>query len=554
MILDNIVRPIPASSPLASLWKRQLQWLLLLRVVMFSLLFVVALFFRPHGKDFILPSLQFIAYFVVAVYLFTGISVLALNKTRRYQPFTYLQLLTDTLLITFLVYFTGGSRSVLTIIYLFPIITGGLMLFRAGGLIFAAMSTLEYGAVLCLEYLGYSSIYMSDKIPPVANFTIILHHFSVHGLIFFMVALLTIFLSERLKQTEAVLSKTAQDYDRLQSLYKQIFDDITTGIITVNEHGEITSFNRASEDITGYSQSEVIGQKLEKLFPDFITKVDNSFRQAGSLTKKNGNRIPVGYSWTKLNLPDTNENSRVYTMQDLSQIKKMENQVRQAEKMAAIGEMAAGVAHEFRNPLAAVSGAAQMLGSELIEDVENQRLMNIIIRECDRLETTIAEFLQFSKPLTPEKKWFSIKDVADESIQIFQQNPNWDHSSQFTTDFPYKFECWGDPAQIKQVLLNLIDNACTALAGTGGEIFLSGTENKTENNVEETIITIANNGPPIPANIVNKIFEPFFTTREKGTGLGLAIVWQIIKAHGGTIKVGKRAEEGTSFIISLPLP
>jgi two-component system sensor histidine kinase PilS (NtrC family) len=544
------------SSESASLLKRQLQWLLLFRVVVLTLLLGLTMLLKPQERGIILPPLQHIASFIVAVYLFTILSFIALNKTTCYRPFSYIQIFADTFLITFLVYFSGGSRSVFTIIYFFPIIIGGLLLFRTGGLLFATTSTLGYGTILLFEYLGYSSIYAAGKSSPLISFTVFMHQFSVHGLIFFIVALLTIFISERLRQTEAALSQTTHDFDKLQLLYKQIFDDITTGIITVDKNEKITSFNQAASEITGFSPQEVIDKKLVNFFPGLGKYENEPFRQVINLTCKNGTKIPVGYSWTKLNLPDGTDNSRVYTMQDLSQIKKMEEQVRQAEKMAAIGEMAAGVAHEFRNPLAAISGSAQMLGQELDSKPENQKLMNIIIRESDRLEATISEFLQFSKPGTPEKKWFSIKELVDETVQVMQQNPVWDDSCRITQNVPDTMDCWGDPAQIKQILLNLIDNAWTAL-GIGcknGEIAIIASEQPADDGKEKTVLTVANNGPPIPDNIMDKIFEPFFTTRENGTGLGLAIVWQIVKSHGGTIKVGNRSEEGTSFILTLPLP
>ena len=344
MKLAILSRQAPEDTPNADQLKRQLRWLLFFRIIVMSVLLGITIILQPKERGLVLPPLQHVAYFIVSVYLFTIVSAIALNKITSYKIFTYLQLITDTFLVTVLVYFTGGSRSVFTIIYFFPIIISGLMLFRTGGLLFSTTSTLAYGAILTFEFLGYSPFFAAGKSSPLTSITIVLHYFSVYGLIFFMVGLLTIFLSERLRQTEAALSRTSLNFDRLQHLYKQIFDDITTGIITVDESGVVTSFNRAAEDITGYLASEVIDKKLDSLFPELEVSKNTPLRQAGSLTRKDGAHIPIGYSWTKLNLPGSSENSRVYTMQNLTQIKKMEDQVRQAEKMAAIGEMAAGVA------------------------------------------------------------------------------------------------------------------------------------------------------------------------------------------------------------------
>jgi len=557
--LLDMLRPkscpdISDNPALSALMKRQLQWHLFLRVVLLTILLGGTLLMQSRNQAIVISPLRYIAYFIVAVYVFTILSALLLNKTICYRQFAYLQILTDVFLTSFLVFFTGGSRSLFTIIYFFPIITGGLLLFRIGGLVMATLSTLFYGLILFFEYIGYSSVFLQGKASALTSPLIALHHFAVHGLIFFMVAFLTFLASERLRRAEAALNRTALDYDRLLLLYKQIFDDITTGIITVDNDGRITSFNRAAEDITGYSAGEVIGSFQSDLFPGLGMSKNETFRQVVELTKKNSDKIPVGYSWTKLNMPEGSDNSRVYTMQDLSQIKKMEDQVRQSEKMAAIGEMAAGVAHEFRNPLAAISGAAQIIAQEVASDPQNQRLMNIITRESDRLEATISDFLQFSKPVQPAKKWFSIKELVYDAIQVITQNPHWDDSCKFNIDIPDNLDSWADQSQIKQVLLNLIDNACSAMEGRDGEITIYAAIHPNDGGKEKNVITIANNGPPIPENIIDKIFEPFFTTRENGTGLGLAIVWQIIKSHGGTIKVGSRVGEGTAFVISLPLP
>ena len=533
--------------------KRYLQLLLFFRVVVLSLLLGLTMLLQPKGNGLILPPIQHMAYFIAAIYLFSIISALALNRTDQYQQFTYLQLITDVILVTFLVYFTGGSRSIFTITYLLPIIIGGLMLYKAGGLFFATMSTMAHGIILLFEYRGYASFYTHGK-GTALNFTLLLHHFSVYGLIFFVVGLLTIFLSERLRRTEEALTQTAQDFDRLQFLYKQIFDDISTGIITVDASGRITSFNHASEEITGYRSLEVVGAKLDGIFPGLTSGKDQPLRQEGSITQKSRAQIPIGFSWAKLNLAAGSDDSRVYTMQDLSQIKKMEDAMRQAEKMAAIGEMAAGVAHEFRNPLAAISGAAQMLAQETSLEPHNQQLMNIITRESDRLETTIRDFLQFSKPVKPQKNWFSFNNLLEESLEVIRQNPRWNENCQIKLKVPDKLDCWGDRGQLKQVLLNIIDNACNALSGEPGTITIMAGEHTTLSGNEKTVITVANDGPPIPEELLHKIFEPFFTTRESGTGLGLAIVWQIITSHAGTIKVGSRADEGTAFVITLPFP
>lgn len=538
------------------LLKRQLKWLLLLRALLLSILLGISLLLQSSEHDITIPPLHYITYFIAGIYCFTLASSFLLRIITCYKRFAYAQVLTDSFLTSCLVFFSGGSQSIFTIVYFFPIIIGSTLLLRSGSLLIASINTLGYGAILFIEYNnfdpGFSFVLWKR---PLTEFTVVLHYIAFHGLTFFLVAILSSLLAERLKKTEAALYQTTANYDRLASLYKQIFDDIGTGIITVDAHDSITSFNPASESITGFKSDEVIGNDIKDVFPAFFEADGQALRPVANLTRKDGEVIPVGYSWAKLRTQDNPGNSRVYTMQDLSQIKKMEGQVRQAEKMAAIGEMAASIAHEFRNPIAAVSGAAQLLYQESMTQPSHQGLMEIITRECDRLEKTIEEFLLFSKPTVPEKKWFSLVNLAEEVKLILKQTPSWRKDCRLEIDISPNLDCWADINQIKQVLLNLVQNACNATEGTPGKIVISACEQKNEDDESEhTMLTIADNGVGIPEKIVERIFEPFFTTRENGTGLGLAIVKQIIDSHKGSISIVPQQGMGTRFIISLPLP
>jgi two-component system sensor histidine kinase PilS (NtrC family) len=181
--------------------------------------------------------------------------------------------------------------------------------------------------------------------------------------------------------------------------------------------------------------------------------------------------------------------------------------------------------------------------------------MNIIVRECDRLDNTIEAFLQFSRPSSPERRWFSLHALAEECIQLLHHKSDWDQTCNVHIAIPLKLEAYGEPDQIKQVLINLISNACTAMEGMEGRIELAAEEKKSANGHESTVLTVFNSGPAIADGLLETIFEPFFTTRDSGTGLGLAIVRQIVERHGGTIKAENlSADKGVVFTVTLPLP
>ena len=537
--------------------KRQLQWLLFLRVLLLSLLLGInLLLLKSASQKIVIPPLSYISYFIAGVYLFTIVSALTLRKLKYYVKFAYFQIVVDSFLVSLLVYFSGGNQSIFSTVYFFPIIAGSFILLRRGGLALAAICTIGYGIILTLELYKYTPNYFYNFwYMPIVSPLVAANFFAVHGITFFAAAILSAILSERLHRTESALSRTTQNFDQLSLLYKQIFDDINTGIITIDSDTKITTFNPAAERISAFQADEVIGRSLEQKLPDIELKRRGNIRPVTDLTRKDGKRIPMGYSWTALHSIDGCADCQVITLQDLSEIKNMEDQVRQAEKMAALGEMAAGIAHEFRNPLAAISGSAQMLKKELGNDPAHHGLMKIIVRECSRLDKSIADFLQFSKPARPEKEWLRLDKLLADTFQLLKQASDWQDNCRLISELPDKMACWGDAQQLRRVLRNLMENGCMAMNGRAGEIKIVGREVQEEDGSEKTIINVIDNGPGIPEEIRDKIFEPFFTTRDNGTGLGLAIVHQIIDSHGGTIKVTCEKPPGaTNFEISLPLP
>lgn len=549
---SQLVCPFKPEDPAQEMQlRRQLLWVFFFRVVLLTFLLGILVFFRyQYSEGYQTVSLQRVGLFIGAIYLFTIGSALLIKLVPCTRPFTYIQISLDVLLTSILVFFSGGSQSFLIIIYFFPIISAATLLLRRGALFMAAQSSLLYGGVLWLECSGTMARYFPDS--NLDQIMLALPIFAIAGLSFFLTAFLSAFMAERLKVTETALTQTTLDRDRLAVLYRQILTDITTGIITINGREKITSFNRAAEKITGFSAQEALGRSLSQLMPEIMEEKRGEIRPLAMLQRRDGQKIPVGYSWTRLNMPGEEEHYRVYTMQDLSLIKKMEYQVRQAEKMAAIGRMAAGIAHEFRNPLAAMSGAAQVLEQELAADPTTQALMNIIVREGDKLEATIHNFLEFSRPVEPNMDWFSLSALVTEALSLAENDPHW-RDVDINLQIPAGLDCWADANQLRQILINLITNGVHAMVDTPAAALCITAHEESDNETNQLILTISDNGPGIDEAIINQIFDPFFTTRESGTGLGLAIVNQIVESHGGRLTVAS-SEAGTSFTIALPLP
>ncbi|MCK5193518.1 MAG: PAS domain S-box protein, partial [Desulfobulbaceae bacterium] len=237
--------------------KRQLGWVLFLRVVVLTVLIGLTTLFETKEHQLILPSLHYVLYFIVGIYLYTILSALILNRILYFRAFAYFQVITDILLTSCLITYTHSSQSVFLVIYFFPIISGAILLFRRGSLLMAALSSLCYGLILTAEYLGYLDRLIPTFQSNIPTLQVGMQLFFIPGLTFFLVAILASLLSERLYKAESELSLASQNLDRLALLHKQIFDDINTGIITVASDGSITSFNKAAGLITGYRAVEV---------------------------------------------------------------------------------------------------------------------------------------------------------------------------------------------------------------------------------------------------------------------------------------------------------
>lgn len=533
--------------------EKQLARILFFRVLLLTILIGAMLLFYPENYViFPLVPLKFIGLFIVTIYGVTISSAALLPNVNNLKTFAYLQISLDIVITTLLICFTGGSQSSLIITYFFPIICGAFLLFRQGALFMAAQASILYFGVLVLEYQSiFPWLFPNTNLQDV---TYVLNRFSVPGLIFFLVAFIAAFMSERLRNAELELSKTTLDRDRLAILYKQIFDDIATGIITVDDNNVVTSFNQAAHSISGFSEAETVGRTLQEFMPKLLEGKTGKLRPLATICRKDGAQIPVGYSWSRLNMPGETGIGRIYTIKDLSEIKRMEQQIRQAEKMAAIGRMAAGIAHEFRNPLAAMSGAAQLLEQEIGSDSTTQALMNIIIRESDRMEETIREFLLFSRPSEPVMTWFNIDALTRKALKMVENDPEWNNDIDVLVSMDERLECWGDANQIRQVLINLLINSNQAMSSIEEPRITIQAEEDLTGPGKSILISITDNGRGIPQRNQTNIFDPFFTTRENGTGLGLSIVSQIIDNHDGELTVRDATPQGTVFQIRLPHP
>ncbi len=546
--------------------QRHLLSLLLIRVLLYTALLVITTFLQHKGHDGIQPPFAVTVPFILLLTGHSVISAIILKRTRRnLEKFCGIQLLSETFFAALLVYGTGCSQSIFTPVFVLPVIAGGLILHKTGGLVTAASATLLYGAVLYLEYANIIPEYLfSTPYKPMDNPLTGSNLFAIHGITFFLAALVSGQLASRLKTTEKKLSKTTLEYDRLSLLYKQIFDDISTGIITTNEQELITSFNNAAEKITGYTREQAIGQLFHTLFPDILFDRQHTRKVCDLIRGDDNCLIRIGYSFSQLHMPSDNMGTnpphpwKVVTIADISQVEKMEKQIRQAEKMAAIGELSASIAHDFRNPLAAISGSAQILtgahGEPPTTDQETIRtLMTIILRESARMARTITDFLQFARPAPLHREWFDVERLVASVLEQMDAERNDLATRTILQDIESHLHCYADLQQVQTVLKHLLENALNMTGDLNAVIAIKAAERHSQGQ-SFICMEVCDTGPGIEKEKQDKIFEPFFSTREDGSGLGLAIVRQIVESHGGTVKLTANENYSCMLCFCLPTP
>jgi two-component system sensor histidine kinase PilS (NtrC family) len=331
----------------------------------------------------------------------------------------------------------------------------------------------------------------------------------------------------------------------------------------------VTSCNPAFIKLTGYLASDLIGLPFGTFLPAVMLTETEQARQVVDLQKKDSGMIRARYTSAHLNLPPDpradapgEAQCKVITIQDISLLEKMERQVRDAEKMAAIGELSAAIAHDFRNPITAIAGSAQLLknvhpaseGTDILSRT-NRHLIEIILRESGRMEKTITDFLQFARPsaLTPE--WFDLRLLTEETIRQIQSRESCPLSASMEIDIPEHLDCWADRQLVQIMLTHLVENSCAAAAEQGNWPVTVKAREQDIQGRNSICITVIDRGNGIEPSLWETVFLPFFSTRTNCAGLGLAIVRQLAEQHGGKVNIlTPEADQGCVVSLCLPLP
>ncbi len=550
-----------ADSPVAL--KARLLTMMVLRVVLALTFLGATTWIQVTGYSYSRLNFYPLYAIVIIVSLLTIFYALLLGRVRNLIRYTYIQVTVDIGLVTAIVYVTGGIASYLQILYLLGIIGATILLGRRGGLYAASVASICYGTLLDLDFYGILpsgyKVFWNFMRPQWED---VLTTLSTNILAFYTVAYLAGYLAEKMRAAEQKLEKKEIDYEKLEQLNRNIVENISSGIMTLDVEGRITSFNKAATDITGFDLGEVYYKNVEETFPSLI-RSDTEYGIEGLRLErvfitKAGTELYLGFT---VSLGEGGEASKIITFQDLTNLRRMEEELRRVEKLKALGELSIGIAHEVRNPLASISGSIQVLKSDLKLGETDTRLMNIVVRETDRLNSLITDFLLFARPAKETREVLNLTELVSEKVTIFGNSVQ-----AVGIEIENRIDCplfvEANSRQLGQVFWNLLLNSAQAMEG-GGKIGisahctkphvdtpLSGPAAESAGRVE---ISVTDTGHGIEPERLPFVFDPFFSTKDLGTGLGLAIVHRIVDSHGGRVEVKSRVGEGTEFKVVLPL-
>ena len=468
-----------------------------------------------------------------------------------------IQIAGDLVIETFLVYFTGGLDSPFSFLYLVSIITAAMLLYRRGGLLAASGAVILYGALGDLMYYGLlRQPAQSWFVPTPWTSSRLYLNMATNFAGFYATALLTSYLSEKLARTSEELDANRLNLAELRALNQNVVESIPSGLITLSPSGLVTFANPASEQILMRKAEELVGCHISEL--GFFSEeewraVDETMGIAPVMRMErddflvDGNFHTLGWAVTPLNTLEGVASGYTLIFQDLTDMKKMEAELRLKDRMAAVGELSAGIAHEIRNPLAAIAGSVQVLKKSEALSPQEQRLMSIVLRESERLNKSIADFLRFVKPQEKRSAEFDIAASLSETLDLLANSPELSAEHRIERQIaPPSYTIVGDGDQIRQVFWNIARNAVQAMP-RGGRLRVA-----TEVGDGSYNIVFADSGRGMSDSDQRRLFQPFRTNFPTGTGLGMAISYRIVQEHGGRIDVRSREGSGTMITVSLP--
>jgi len=503
---------------------------------------------------------------VCALSLVYVVALKLVHGRRHLIILAYIQLCGDALFAAALVFITGGTASVFTFFFSLTIVLAAIILFRAGAITIATLSS------LLLLLIGMTEMGLLDEgalladmrlvgvgpLDPVGteeqSISTIAKNLVVNVVAFYVIAGLSSYLADQLRRTGERIQESESSLEDLRALHRNIVASIQSGLITVNQNLQITFFNHEAEKITGYQSREILYQDITRYFSDLkqiFLNEDKVRSQTVEVTSEVLRGRLCYVRWTISPLLDARGVGigHVLIFDDETDVRHMQEQMKRDENFASLGRVAAAIAHEIRNPLASISGSIQLLRATLDLEEDDRRLMEIVNRETDALNSWITDFLLYARPRVGERVVLDIGALVADAVAVLSHD---DRADQIEVSYePYEGAFTrGDPTYLRQVVWNILLNGVQAMAGEGAITITIDEISDDRGSFHR--VSFRDTGPGIPDAVLDRLFEPFFTTKSDGTGLGLATAYRIVGEHGGHLNV-ETSPQGTVFLVDLPL-
>ncbi len=546
---------------------------MVLRIV-FLTGFVVLVFLFELGSQQGTPIVPLSATLCAAYFLSLS-GALFLRIRVPLQTVALFQVVGDLGVVGGIIFSTGGVESPLSFLFLFVIISSSVMLPRVASYLTATGASIIYGLLVDLEYFNViQPIYFFPKSTASYQGAYLFYIISLNIASFFSVAYLSSILNHRLRVIKDELRTKNIDFKKLQQFHRDVVQNMVNGLITTDLEGRITSVNIACERITGILQNECIGkycyqvlpmEELARLFTYKKDRLSMPYQMDGECQREGNDTILISMKISHLMISgaDGKKNLEqpegyICVFEDRTEMHQMEEKMKQSEQMAAVGKFSAGLAHEIRNPLASLSGSIQLLKETLEIDEDQQRLMEIVLKETERVNGIVSEFLAYSQPRKSKPTVIDLTQLLEDIIILMKNSNEYDPSINIQLVAPPDhIIIQSEEAQIRQMIWNLSINGVQAMDKSGNLTLtlkkVDGYKGKDfETDRRGVLIIVEDQGRGIPLEEQTTIFEPFFTTREEGVGLGLPTVKQIVERFAGNISVTSEPGRGTCFEVFLP--
>jgi two-component system sensor histidine kinase PilS (NtrC family) len=537
-----------------------LRWFLPFRMATYIILLTVVAFWM-HFPGYI--QFLFILYSILTLGMALAVTFSARIGLHLVVPtLITLQFLAEIAIESGVILTTGNINSPFLGLFILTIVSAALVYELVGTLVLA--STVS-GAYAFVVWLGLSKSAESDLQTLDTIFSTqgsLFYSVLLHILIFYLVAFISGMLAYRLRSQDQKLADASLALKRARLETDDILRHLNSGLLTIDHLGSIIYFNRTAERILGYGEEQVRGLPCSQVFAERMPELARCLldgierglehpRREFDILNARGRMIPVGLSTSILRDEVQTPRGVIGIFSDLTSAKELENKVRAADRLSAVGELSASIAHEIRNPLAAISGSVEVLRRDLPVSGENERLMELIVKESHRLSRILSDFLTYARLGRTVYAKVELCHLITDVIQIVRHHPSYTPDTTIVLESRDAFVyVVGDDDLMRQLLVNLVINACEAMEGRAGRVTLR----ILRASARSVSLEVSDDGPGIPAKHLSRIFEPFFSTKKQGTGLGLAIVHRICSLLKLPLQVDSRPGNGTTFRVELSLP